>query len=476
MSQQNEALGQGIQLIEQPDSYVLTKADGTQRTIAKTDMNRQHIEQNYADILVPMESQMEPDPMATDQQVADPNTELGAQDFSQPGSQEQSGFQQVSAPNITGQNGRRLGMKGVDPFNQKGVQKQIGAIRKQGELAQAESDLIASENQRHILEAEGIENERRAKTERIRSEMDNLQTEYDNAVSDLGANVVDPKRYWKNKDAGDKILASIGIMLGALGGTLSGSNDNIALDLINREIDRDINAQMNEYQKKKDSVSALNTKWGQIQQRLGSEEAAYAAMKEGAIANTIGQINKIKSSLKGEQQVAKADMLIGQLQSQQAQAQDEAYQKLAQQVYDQRKERIKGEDELADRLEKQQWYKDWQGLKANEMAIQNTSASAQGDMALIFMFMKTLDPGSVVREGEFQNVRSTAPIVDELQQKFRALYQGRIALDKGTRARLKREAKMFIKNKTAPLMSNVKRFEKARKRSWSRPKISYHSP
>ena len=45
-------------------------------------------------------------------------------------------------------------------------------------------------------------------------------------------------------------------------------------------------------------------------------------------------------------------------------------------------------------------------------------ATAQNDLSLIFAYMKMLDPGSVVREGEFANAQNTAGVPDQIRNLY----------------------------------------------------------
>lgn len=50
--------------------------------------------------------------------------------------------------------------------------------------------------------------------------------------------------------------------------------------------------------------------------------------------------------------------------------------------------------------------------------------SAAGDLALIFNYMKMLDPGSVVREGEFANAQNAAGVPDRVRNQWNRLVDG----------------------------------------------------
>lgn len=52
------------------------------------------------------------------------------------------------------------------------------------------------------------------------------------------------------------------------------------------------------------------------------------------------------------------------------------------------------------------------------------SGTAAGDLSLIFGFMKLLDPGSVVREGEFANAQNAAGVPDRIRNAYNAAIDG----------------------------------------------------
>lgn len=53
-----------------------------------------------------------------------------------------------------------------------------------------------------------------------------------------------------------------------------------------------------------------------------------------------------------------------------------------------------------------------------------TRATAAGDLAGIFSFMKVLDPGSTVREGEFANAQNSAGIPDRIRNLYNQALEG----------------------------------------------------
>ena len=72
--------------------------------------------------------------------------------------------------------------------------------------------------------------------------------------------------------------------------------------------------------------------------------------------------------------------------------------------------------------------------------IQITELTAAGDMALIFNYMKMLDPNSSVMEGEYSNAQNAASWSETIRAKYNAAVNGQI-LDEGPRENFKAQAK-----------------------------------
>lgn len=56
--------------------------------------------------------------------------------------------------------------------------------------------------------------------------------------------------------------------------------------------------------------------------------------------------------------------------------------------------------------------------------ILSADISAAGDLSLIFNYMKMLDPGSVVREGEFANAQNSASVPDRIRATYNRVLEG----------------------------------------------------
>lgn len=118
----------------------------------------------------------------------------------------------------------------------------------------------------------------RAKFEAAQSEMARIDTS------------VDPGRFWASRSTGDKVVATIGLIFGALGSGNDGINR--AAVLLNQAIDRDLEAQKAEHslrlEKGKSAVNAAQTYYSMArataQDDLAAADWARAAALESAAA------------------------------------------------------------------------------------------------------------------------------------------------------------------------------------------------
>lgn len=69
------------------------------------------------------------------------------------------------------------------------------------------------------------------------------------------------------------------------------------------------------------------------------------------------------------------------------------------------------------------------GQAYKKVAEAGKNPSAAGDIAMIFGFMKILDPGSVVREGEFATAQNAAGIPDRVRAQYNAAINGQRLTD-----------------------------------------------
>lgn len=84
--------------------------------------------------------------------------------------------------------------------------------------------------------------------------------------------------------------------------------------------------------------------------------------------------------------------------------------------------------------------------------------SPAGDLALIFNYMKVLDPDSTVREGEFANAENSGSVPDRIWKTYNKVISGK-RLNKKMRNDFVDRAQRIFKQAERQQMSNVKRFK-----------------
>lgn len=86
----------------------------------------------------------------------------------------------------------------------------------------------------------------------------------------------------------------------------------------------------------------------------------------------------------------------------------------------------KTETDLRKEFDGLQEVKDWRQITTSYRQIRRAAAnpSAQNDMSLIFSYMKMLDPGSVVREGEFATAQNAAGVPDQVRNLYNRAQSG----------------------------------------------------
>lgn len=99
---------------------------------------------------------------------------------------------------------------------------------------------------------------------------------------------VDPNRLWSNASTGQKIMASIGIMLSGMGAGANGQN--MAAQTLNNAINRDIGQQQNEQSKQ------MNL-WKMNREALGSDLQANLATRSQMLSMTQAKIAQSASTL-----------------------------------------------------------------------------------------------------------------------------------------------------------------------------------
>lgn len=174
-----------------------------------------------------------------------------------------------------------------------GIQREANAMGMQGN-----QELQAA--QQHELKAQEAFKVYQQNTAGLHKEIKDITHDYENGH-------IDPNNFFSSKSDMGKVSTAIGLLLGGIGGGLTGQ-ENPALKFLNQNIDRDIDAQKAEMNKKSNLLNHLY-------QQLGNEKDA-ALMAKAVYADIYS--NKIaQAAAKAKDPIvqARAQQAIGQIQS-----------------------------------------------------------------------------------------------------------------------------------------------------------------
>jgi hypothetical protein len=99
----------------------------------------------------------------------------------------------------------------------------------------------------------------------------------------IAASAVDPTKYISSMTTGQKAMSVLAVLLGGLGAALTRSDRNLALEVLQQQIDRDIEAQKSKLQTNKEMREAVERKYGSIE----NWEHAMHAEKTAAVMQTL---------------------------------------------------------------------------------------------------------------------------------------------------------------------------------------------
>lgn len=184
------------------------------------------------------------------------------------------------------------------------------AIRQQGDVEAQKAAQTAKVQlaygdtlQAHALEQKAMQDRARQQGQEMIAAQRRL-AEQVNSIS----TTVDPDRFWASRSTPQKIMGIVGLALGAVG---SRDGTNKAADLLNRAIERDIDAQKVEtdarLRKGQASLAASNQIYAMNRQLFGDDMAAMDATKATAWDVVKNQVDRIGSQYAGpEAQAQKA--------------------------------------------------------------------------------------------------------------------------------------------------------------------------
>lgn len=139
-----------------------------------------------------------------------------------------------------------------------------------------------------------------------------LDTKRQQFAADYANQKVDPQRFMSNMGTGRKIMTTIGLMLGGLGGALTGQG-NQALAFLNKQIDADIDAQKGELGKRQNLLAANMQDFGNLKD---ATDMTKVMMNEGVST----QLKQLAARYQGKIEGARALQAAGTVDTQNAAA------------------------------------------------------------------------------------------------------------------------------------------------------------
>lgn len=221
-----------------------------------------------------------------------------------------------------------LGYGGVQKDMAAASQTQMDGARKAAdaaanvEIAKADAaQKVASFQEQQAAQQRQAEAQRAAQLQKIQGDYDAAAREVAKPPPD-----VNPNRWWGSRSTAQKVTAGVAVALSGIGAGLirRGQASNGALDMINRFIAEDVDAQKANIEKdmraKSMNLSAMQSLYSMNLSRFGDARAAEAATR-GMLLEKVRAETEAKIARSGSDVVrANGELLVGQIQQQAAQS------------------------------------------------------------------------------------------------------------------------------------------------------------
>lgn len=192
----------------------------------------------------------------------------------------------------------------LPPDMQKAYQMQMSGIQGNAQAGQQAGDQASKAWQDQNTAMQQQEQAYQARLKSIDDDQNQLMQKF-------SSQKIDPDRVWKTASTGSKIMAGIGLMLSGAGSASAGQ-ENLAYNTIQKQIDRDIDAQKSDMGKTQSLFTMNMEKYKNAQL---AEEATRLQMNTALNA----KLESIKATTGSQQAKYNAQILQGNLQMQMAQ-------------------------------------------------------------------------------------------------------------------------------------------------------------
>lgn len=155
------------------------------------------------------------------------------------------------------------------------IDTQKNALQFEANAQQAQNTSMAAQMQKNIAAEQSY-------METQNKRLMDYQNHYDEMVRQVASEKIDPKRFINNMSTAQKITSSIGLMLSGLGAGLQGG-PNIALQMLNRDIDNDIESQKENLGRKHSLLGENLRAQGNMMSAMNMTRLQMSAIAQGKL-------------------------------------------------------------------------------------------------------------------------------------------------------------------------------------------------
>lgn len=198
-----------------------------------------------------------------------------------------------------------------------GYEEREEALRKISEIDAQRAGIQAEAREAALVEYNKMISEQSEREQRISGQLEEKLAAHSQAVSEYMNTKVDPNNYWANSSTGAKIMAALGVVLGAMGSKATGGR-NVALDIINNAIDRDMEAQKIQLDKMGRRASMMENEYAMARNHFSDTISQDLAARKTLLEKAQMQIEAELSKTDQARARAAGQDLLGQLELQKA--------------------------------------------------------------------------------------------------------------------------------------------------------------
>lgn len=216
----------------------------------------------------------------------------------------------------------RPGLASEEAYQNQALQTQVDrdvAKQRVFQAAQTDYDIADILSNLGDMQAESgqeIQDSVRAGLAERQRMMGGLQREIDR----VAARNIDPEHFFSSRSQGTRFGASIAVALGTLGQALAPGLPNVALQIIDNAIDRDLQAQVANSNRDLNLLGQRRNLYSDLVQLTNDDQAARIMFRELHYEEALTRMNSLRSRAHGNDQVAALNTAIAQVQLQLANA------------------------------------------------------------------------------------------------------------------------------------------------------------